>query len=131
MPFEVGESINYISDRFVNSPIIGGALKNPIYNALLITVIIFFLIIFVFRNAKSPDGIIVLAARASVYTFIVVIIFTYLSTKLLKQEYEIKGGNQTLDEMFSTDLSSNSDMIGITDAMVNIPVDALHMDVID
>lgn len=55
MPIELGSSLNGAADWVCGSPVVYGALKNPIVTALIITVIALIVVFVVFR--RELDGV--------------------------------------------------------------------------
>lgn len=104
MPFDIGESINYFSERFTKFPIVNTIIRNPIYTALMIAFVIVLMTLFVFRNIDFSDedsGIVTLSLRLGTYLFIIVSGILFLHNQCMINENRSKLGSSQLDSMFN------------------------------
>jgi hypothetical protein len=94
MPIDMSETSNSLSDYLLNVKIIGKTVNNPFYAALLITAIIVFTMIFVFRNVEIPsetndsnETLYSLAIKAGFYILIFVTGILFLQNKSVINEF--------------------------------------------
>lgn len=105
MPFDIGKSINYFADLFLNSPTIKKIAENPIYTALMITFVIMLIILYVFREIQSDDSLFVLTIRSGFWVFLMLVGALFLHNKVLEtRETEFdtifKGSNEPTFHLF-------------------------------
>jgi hypothetical protein len=86
MPFVIGETINNMADYVLSSSYVLSIAKSPIYTSLIIATVIFFVILFVFRNVATDDYIGSMAFRASFWTFMAALVVLFLHNKVLMSE---------------------------------------------
>lgn len=85
MPFNVGESINYVSSKFIDAPIVKTIMKNPFYTAILIVLIIVLIVLYVFRNVDFDDedeSLGKLVFRSSIYMLIIITAVQFLNNQI-------------------------------------------------
>lgn len=85
MPFNVGESVNYVSGKFISAPIVQTVMKNPFYTAILIVLIIVLIILYVFRNVdfeESDESLGKLVLRGSIYMLLVITAIQFLNNRI-------------------------------------------------
>jgi uncharacterized membrane protein (UPF0182 family) len=93
--FEVSKAINDFADRLVSVPGIGRIVKNPIYTALLIVVVIMLITMYIFRNAETDDPLFTMVLRGGVYIFIFLTGVIFLHNHVLMSEFEsVRGANE-------------------------------------
>ena len=106
MPFEVGESINYVADKVASAPIVRTIVRNPFYTALFIVVIIILVMLFVFRNAdvetEDDDSTLTLTLRGGIYLLIIITGIMFLHNKNLLQETKAAGRDKEAERIFET-----------------------------
>jgi hypothetical protein len=107
--FEFSRAINNIADRIVSVPGFGRIIKNPIYTALLITVCIILIILYIFRNAETVDSLIITALRGGFYIFIFLTGVIFLHNHVLMNEVNsaVKGGEGIFDEVLIDPLEND------------------------
>jgi hypothetical protein len=86
MPFNVGTSINNITQTAIANPGLRHIAENPFYTAIAIVVIIMLTILIVFRNSENDDPLFVMALRTGFWCFIGVSFILLMHDKLLIQE---------------------------------------------
>ncbi len=107
--FEFSRAINDIADRIVSVPGFGRILKNPIYTALLITICIILIMVFIFRGAETVDPLIITALRGGFYIFIFLTGVIFLHNHVLMNEINgsVKGGEGIFDEVLIDSLEND------------------------
>ena len=103
MPFNVGESINYVSEKFTSSPLVKNIMKNPFYTALLIVAIIVLIILFVFRNVDfsgEEESLGKLVFRGSIYMILVVTAIQFLNNQIWIQDTKNKSSSAEVKAVF-------------------------------
>ena len=105
MPFDIGESINYLADSFLRAPIVHSVSKNPVYTALVITFLIMIIIMFVFRDVDSDDPLLTLILRAGFWAFLGLTSVIFLHDKVLLQEQFSAEKNAVYDDVFNGSLT--------------------------
>ena len=100
MPFEVGNTINSFADSILQSPFISAVARNPIYTALLITIIIILILIFVFRDVDSDESLLTMALRTGFWVFILLLGSLFMQNKILLQETYTEDKHQEINQMF-------------------------------
>jgi hypothetical protein len=86
MPFEVGETINTLADKFQTLPMVNTIVKNPIYTAMLITFIVILITLFIFRDVDSDESLIIMGLRSGFWIFMLTTGVLFLHNKALTQE---------------------------------------------
>jgi hypothetical protein len=86
MPFYVGETINYLADRVLKTPLLRAAALNPIYTAFAITVVMMFIVMFVFRDSDTDEGLLVMVMRTGFWVFLSSLGLIFLHNKILTEE---------------------------------------------
>lgn len=103
MPFNVGESINYVSEKFTSSPLVKNIMKNPFYTALLIVAIIVLIILFVFRNVDfsgEEESLGKLVFRGSIYMILIVTAIQFLNNQIWIQDTKNKSSSAEVKAVF-------------------------------
>lgn len=103
MPFNIGESVNYITDGFLRTPFINSAMRNPVYTALLVTTIIMVIILIIFRDAETDEPLIIMIARAGFWIFLLMSCAMALHNKVLCAEVDSAVKTSEMDEVFGGD----------------------------
>jgi hypothetical protein len=110
MPFSIGDGFNMAINRILNNELVGWLFGNPIYTAIIITLCIMVIYLFVFRHVS---GITLLGIRAGVYSFIFICAALTLYSKVLSRD--------GIDDKVS-DVFSGSAEFNLTDAIVPVEV---------
>lgn len=85
MPFNVGESVNYVSDKFTGAPIVQTVMKNPFYTAITIVFVIVLIILYVFRNVdfeEEDESLGKLVFRSSIYMLLAITAIQFLNNRI-------------------------------------------------
>jgi hypothetical protein len=110
MPFNVGEFFNYLKDLILNSPFTKGIIRNPIYTGVALGVMIFLLVLFIFRGVETPDTepLWKLSLRVCVYAiFLSVAMIFFHNAYLIHDSSTIEGGAQ-MKELFDNPIDSEA-----------------------
>lgn len=103
MPFNVGESINYVSEKFINAPIVRGIMKNPFYTAVMIVMIIVLIILYVFRNVDfegEDESLSKLVFRGSIYMLIIITAIQFLNNQIWLEDKKSSVSNEGVKNVF-------------------------------
>lgn len=100
MPFEVGGTINKLSDKFLSAPVIHNIARNPIYTALLITFIVMLIIMFIFRDADTDESLLAMCLRAGFWIFFMLLGVLLLHNKILGRETSNSVKNSEYENAF-------------------------------
>lgn len=106
MPFEFKQAANFITNKFKDNKILGLFVRNPFYTALLISIIIVLVILFVFRNVDFEDeeeGLSKLSIRSGIYLLIIITAVQFFQNQALLGEFQRGAENKQLDTVFDTD----------------------------
>lgn len=101
MTFEVTGSINTIADKIIRIPGIETIMGNPMYTALLITVIVLLITMFIFRDATTDESLFKVCLRGGFYTFIILIGVIFLHNRVLMSENSHVRLGSDIDGVFS------------------------------
>ena len=99
MPISSDAVMRGSADTLQTMPLLGSTLQNPLYTAILITLIIMLVIIFVFNDVEHVWG---LSFRVGVYTVLFTASLIFLNNKTLIKEEEKKYGSSAMDDIFSS-----------------------------
>ena len=86
MPFDVGAVVNASVDGLLRAPIVSAVARNPIYTALLVTLVLMLIVMFVFRESDGPETVLVMTLRAGFWAFLFLVGVLFLQNKVLTQE---------------------------------------------
>lgn len=103
MPFNVGESLNYVVDSILLSPTVKSIVKSPILTALIITIIIVFLILFIFQDVESEESIGVMVVRSGFWIFLIMLGIISLHNHVLFEECAGVKTDETLTNIMTPD----------------------------
>lgn len=109
MTFEVGETINKMIDSFLRAPIIYSIARNPIYTALVITLVILLIVAFIFREIDSDESLLVMTLRTGFWVFIMMLGVLMLHNRVLTGEDLREKRNGSYDAVFGTSVGSKLD----------------------
>lgn len=73
MSFEIGRSINELSDKFLKIPFVRAVADNPVYSAVLIAIMIVVILAFVYNDDKKMT-----LMRMGFWSFVVATIVIFL-----------------------------------------------------
>lgn len=104
MVFEVKESARNFMNYIGGNPFIVSFIKNPFYTAILITVILILVIIFVFRNAEigGSESLTILALRTGVYSLLLITGIQFLQNQYVINEFNGANREKVLETVFDT-----------------------------
>ena len=78
MPFDIGESINYITDSILSSGSIRGIVSSPFYVAAVLATIIILITVVIFRDSDCGDcSLWTLAVRSGFWSFSAILVVIY------------------------------------------------------
>jgi len=103
MPVDSKEILSGIGSKLNAAPIIGTITKNPFYTAVLISIIIMLVVLFVFRNAlleEESESLTKLALRTGLYSLFLVTGIQFLQNQHVFDEVKAGGQSAKLDEVF-------------------------------
>lgn len=101
MPFDIGESINKLTDFFLKAPILNTVAKNPIYTSFAIVFIIMLIVMFVFRDADTEDPLLIMCLRTGFWVFIFTLGIMLIHNKILMNETITVDKNAAYDGLFA------------------------------
>jgi len=101
MPFNVGETINSLVDRFLKAPIVKSVATNPIYTALTMTFMVVIVIMIIFRNAETEDSLLVMCLRGGFYIMFMLLGTLFLHDRVLSSEHFAMGKNDDYEAAFN------------------------------
>lgn len=115
MTFEVGETINQIVDAFLRAPVIYSIARNPIYTALVITLIILLIVAFIFRDIDSDECLLVMTLRTGFWVFIMMLGVIMVHNRVLTGEDLREKRNKSYEEVFgsSAGVQLDSDFVPV------------------
>lgn len=121
MPINISESVNNIAGKIGGNKIISKTFSNPFYTALLISIVIFLIILFVFRNVEIDDdseSLTKLAFRGSVYALILLTGIQFMQNYYMLNETKTGGKDEVINQAFSenTVTSKRIETIGKNDS---------------
>ena len=122
MPFDVGESINYIADAFLRAPFVHGTAKNPIYTAMLVTLILVLIIMFIFRGADTEDPLLTMALRSGFWIFLALAGVLFLHDKILLQDASAHERDEAAEKIFAATSAPTSSVYRESLVPVQVPV---------
>ncbi len=123
MPIEVGKTINNFADYFLKSPTLYKIAKNPIYTALLITIILVLIVLFVFRDADTQEPLMVMSLRAGFWVFLMLLGVIFIHNKVLSEESSSINKDSEYDNIFMGGYSGFKDGV-LDDAIIPMRLDA-------
>jgi hypothetical protein len=122
MPFDVGESINSLSDAALRAPIVRTTMTNPVYTAMTITFIVIVITMFVFRDAETDEPILILGLRSGFWILMAMMGTLFLHDKVLTQENGAAGIDTAFDSVFTGSYDSTDVPVMFEDAVVPVMV---------
>jgi hypothetical protein len=105
-----------LEDRVKNIPVVGTAIKNPLFMSLVIVMIIVLTSLLIFGN-NSGDSVFKLSLRLGTYCLFPIIAIVFLHNQFLLTETKNTGKSATLEQLFS-----DVDKVGGGDAAIEAPV---------
>ena len=100
MPFDIGESINYLADAFLRAPIVSTVVASPIYTALTLTFLIVLIVMFIFRDADTTESMLIISLRAGFWIFLAMTGALFLHNKVLTAEDRVVKNNELYDGIY-------------------------------
>ena len=86
MTFEVGEMLNYLTDAFLKAPIVGAIAKNPIYTALVVTLMVVLIVMMIFRDIEADETVLTMSLRAGFWVFLMLLGVLMINNRVLTTE---------------------------------------------
>lgn len=126
MTFEVGEVINYIIDGFLNAPIVNSIAKNPIYTALVVTLMVVVLILIIFRDIEADETVLTMSLRTGFWVFLMLIGVLMIHNRVLAAETGQHQKNGAYDSVFTPSAASKleSDYMPVQTSMRSVSMGA-------
>lgn len=100
MTFEIITTINNLADYIIKFPGVNTIMTNPIYTALFISIIIVFIIMFIFRNAETDESLFKMGLRGGFYIFLMLIGVIFLHNRVLGSEQITVRAGSDVDRVF-------------------------------
>jgi hypothetical protein len=100
MTFDIGESINEIADVILAAPIVNTIASNPIYTALVMTLVVVLLIMIIFRDVDSDESMLTLLLRGGFWIFTALCGIIFLHNKVLTQDNIKTESNDAMTDVF-------------------------------
>lgn len=132
MPLEIGEAINSMADKITSAPVLENIARNPIYTGLLVTFIIVLIIMFVFRDVDTDEGLLSLCLRSGFYIFIILTGVLFIHNKLLMKETSsiskdsevasVFGQGETYSGIVNPNVPPSRHTTGIEDSIIPVQV---------
>lgn len=121
MTFEVGVTINQFIDSFLRAPLIYSIARNPIYTALVITLIILLIVAFVFKDIDSDESLLVMTLRTGFWVFVMLLGVLMIHNRVLSGEDLREKRNGSYDAVFGSAVGAKLDteFIPITPSIYN------------
>lgn len=82
-----GDHGDSIVDFITSYSFMNATLRNPVYFAILVVIMVFMIIVFVTYNMENVDELYTKLVRSAFYSVIVVIGAVYLHSEVMKKEY--------------------------------------------
>lgn len=104
MPVNGRELIQSVGNKLTSAPIVKNVTRNPFYTAILISVIIVLIILFVFRNVtfeESNESLYKLSLRVGVYSLFIVTAIQFLQNQNVLAEVTEGGNSNKIDDVFN------------------------------
>ena len=120
MPFSFGESINRMADAVLNAPVISTVVNNPLWMALVLTLAIVLIFMFVFRGMETDESVYVLGARSVFWIGALLTGALFLHSKILLREVDETASVKAYDGAFM-----GAEMVDGTVAPTHSPLMAL------
>ena len=103
MPFDAQHALNNLGERVSEVPMVKRIVKNPFYTAILISLIIVVVILFVFRNVElkgTDDSLSRLAIRSGIYSLMAVTVVQFLQNQHVLNDAKRETQSSQIDEVF-------------------------------
>src|SRR3989344_63033 len=109
MPINISETKKKLTENIISIPIIDTIIKNPLFTALTIVIIILFIILLVFRDVEVNEdtSLFKLSTKVSIYSFIIVAGLIFLNNYYIEKEIISKKKSGAMEELFN-----DIDMVG-------------------
>jgi hypothetical protein len=109
MPFDIGESINYVADTILSAPIVLTIANNPIYTSLVLTFVIILIILITFRdvNIETGESLTTLSIRAGFWVAVLLVGALFLQNKVCAAELLEVGKSAEYDGLFNSGYIGN------------------------
>jgi len=109
MPINISETKKKLTENIISIPIIDTIIKNPLFTALTIVIIILFIILLVFRDVEVNEdtSLFKLSTKVSIYSFIIVAGLIFLNNYYIEKEIISKTKSGAMEELFN-----DIDMVG-------------------
>lgn len=117
MPFNIGETINYLVDGVLQTPPARTIARNPIYIGLLTTLVIMLLILFVFRDADTDESLMIMSARVGFWVFLFMMGVLVINNRVIMRDKSAARADKAFNGVFSAPPPSELD----DDVIVSIP----------
>jgi hypothetical protein len=122
MPVSVSETINKLSNKVLNAPLVRTISKNPIYTALAITIIIILIIVIIFRDV---DQLSIMTWKAGTYIFMSLIVVVFLHDRILIDDMKSYKNKDMIDRVFDRNILDEIDDADVVPVSVNYDTEAM------
>tara|TARA_R110002153_G_scaffold273997_3_gene446402 strand:+ start:24416 stop:24769 length:354 start_codon:yes stop_codon:yes gene_type:complete len=104
MGFDIGDFVNGMVDSILESPSILWIASNPIITALVITIVLCFIILIVFRDAETEESLPVITLRAGFWMFMAITGVMLVHNKVLSanasEKIKLKNSAALMDTQY-------------------------------
>ncbi len=107
MPFEIGDSVNKVTEQLLKAPIIGSIAKNPIYTALVLSALTMLIILYIFRSAVTDDPLILLTFRAGFWLTLLSTCVIFIQNRVLCDENSAKTVGGQYEQVFKNNFGGS------------------------
>jgi hypothetical protein len=78
--------LNYLTDAFLKAPIVGTIAKNPIYTALVVTLMVVLIVMMIFRDIEADETVLTMSLRAGFWVFLMLLSVLMIHNRVLTAE---------------------------------------------
>ncbi len=100
MPFYISDTINYFADAFLRVSAVRTIANNPIYSAMMISIVIMIIIMLIFRNVQTDEPMSTLVLRSGLWVFIFLTGALLLHNKVLLIETTSNDKTAAYEDIF-------------------------------
>ncbi len=108
MSFEIGRSINGVSDRILRIPIVRTVADNPVYSAVLISLLVVIVLILVYTEDRF-----MYVARAAFWTFVASVVVLFLRDRSESNAREERETHAAARDVFTTPIVFADDVVPV------------------
>lgn len=108
---EIGNTVNGAVDGLLKAPLVHSTAKNPIYTAIMITLIVALIVLVVFREADTNESLLLMTFRVGFWTLFATLGVVLVHNKVLLDETEASAKAGAYEGAFETCTSVFEDAI--------------------